>query len=154
MIDITNLSEKELLKLRDKIDLQLELKQPKTETDLSVELFHNACIIAFKNKLGMELPPLYSIKKGQPKLYKAIVNTHKWLVNSLEFLFKSKPTKVEKVKYFNMFINMMLDYYSSKGWEFNYLMLLNNWAVFPSLLDKAFPDYIEAGVFKLLFKGE
>lgn len=142
---IENLSKKELLELRDKIDYKLSTMDIKItpETILFYDVLSKYLI---KNNYG-DYPNLYIIKKKNLKLFKKIVKAQEDLDLLLNKNIKNL-TKTHKIKLYSLIIKMLI--IDMESWcTINLETVINNLPNIKNVLEKNFPMYLKSGL--LLF---
>jgi hypothetical protein len=146
MNNINNLSKKELLELRNKIDYKLMLMD--TEITPETIIFYDILSkYLIKNNYG-DYPNLYIIKKKNLKLFKKIVKVQKDLDKFLN-LININLSKINKIKYYNIIIKILI--LDLETWcSINLETILNNMTNFKNILEKNFPMYLESGVLNFL----
>lgn len=152
--DYENMSRKELTEIKAKVDFWLEQDSNKHDYKNSsyVELFMSSLTDCFLKRLIKRPPPISAIKASRTgaisltKLNKAISSLNNWSSIALGH----NPSRIEKYKIYTLVCELTCDFLQGANIPLSFKTVVNSYEKFPSLLNQAFPGYIESGLFKVI----
>lgn len=155
--NLKSLSLEELQSLKVKIDFQISLKATFRRTGESkqtvlVNLLYNELSQTILRKYSVKTIPWNVLKNKQPKQFKDLVNATLWLDEWFTRVLKRAPTRLESIKLFSLFSELTISWIEKiPNTPVTMKIIIQNTDKFPGLIDRAFPDYLEAGILNILF---
>lgn len=141
-MDIWTLSRNELLDLKAKIEFRLSLLDtPKSNSDI----FYKCLIGILKQKIGGKYTPEYqSYSKGKGKFTLKIKEVADYLE---EFLMDCEPNYKHNwlPVWYKLYIQLVIERLEELNWVINMGTILNMYELYPGILNKAYPSYVENG---------
>ena len=144
--ELKNLSKKDLINLRNKIDLLL-----KDEANETNEVIFYEVITTYLSNIMKSKFQYYSLFK-KTSYYSNLKTTTKYVDSYCQELF-GKVSKTERVKFYKLYIELIVEMIKkNKDLSLSIPLVLNYHEMFPGLLEKAFPGYIAGGLAKYILK--
>ncbi len=144
--ELKNLSKKDLLNLKNKIDLLLT----KESNETNEELFYGI-IIAYLDSILKSKFSYYDTYKTNPHYPRLKIAT-KYIDSYCQELF-GKVSKTERVRFYKLYVELVVEMIKkNKDLSLSIPLVLNYHEMFPGLLEKAFPGYIAGGLAKYILK--
>ena len=139
---LSNLSDKELRELEEKISVIKSLKQPNNENDGELEQFHLRLMHKLQATSGCPKAPFNTIKKTP--YYKKLILAHEFVIKFLDVLVKpKKATKSNKESIFVVYANLMYEYQQKiPNYPVSLNTLVNTYDKFPDLVNRSYPGYV------------
>lgn len=150
-MDINNLSKKELLLLKAKIDLKL-----KSFEDGNDQLFYDCIISELRKEVGGWYPVRLSMLKKNKKT-PTLVNNIKELADNLETMLMNVEPDYDVhllARFYILYVKIVMDRVRELELPLTITCIVNLGNEFPSLLNKAYPGYLKYGWIRMILNGE
>lgn len=156
---LLNMSVKELKELKAKVSFLLDNKATK-EINIKhegyVQLFLDVLDNSLQKRLLKKVPPLAILRASSKhrntllKLYKAVGSLNDWS----DTVLGRKLNRPERLTMYNLACELTCDYLSNINVPINLPTIINCYEKFPSLIQKAFPGYIESGLLHIVLQAK
>lgn len=144
--ELKNLPRKELINLKNKIDLLLA----KESNETNEELFYWV-VATYLDEILKSKFLYYHTYKTNPSYSRLKIAT-KYIDSYCQELF-GKVSKTERVRFYKLYVELVVEMIKkNKDLSLSVPLVLNYHEMFPGLLEKAFPGYIAGGLAKYILK--
>lgn len=154
---ITKMTKNDLLELKTRIDLLLQLSQEHDKdlkSDSDISLLYRSLIGRVALITGNALPPLHVLKTRNEKVHKRIRDLKTFLNMWLWSILDYEPSRMQKVQLYLMYAKLTSKFLNAiPGAPITLRSLLNCKDRFPDVFENSFPGYIEAGLGKAVFES-
>lgn len=140
----------EASELDETIKLCKFFKSQKRAVDRGVlveEMFYDEIQKILVKNLRTEPIPFHVMKVRNPKLYTKFMDSTEYLNSYFKRALEPDTCTIpRKKKLFRIFCDLIVKEIKKRGYELSFRTMLNLTEEFPSLLDKAYPGYVQSGV--------
>lgn len=149
-MNLENLSKQELLKLRDKVDLQLYKLDKKIDGEL--QIFYNIInkVVSKQNK--GDYPDIYVIRKTSPKIFHSIESLYFAYGDWLENVLKMKLNHASRKDSYSVLCIVISKVLRDMNLPLTLKTFLNVAKDFPNHFSSQFPGYIKSGVMSFILR--
>lgn len=150
-MDINNLSKKELLLLKAKVELRL-----KTFEDGNDQLFYDCIISELRKEVGGWYPVRLSMLNKNKKK-PALINNIKELADNLEIMLMNAEPNYNihlLTRFYSLYVTLIIERVKELELPLSITCIINLSGEFPSLLNKAYPGYLKSGWIRMVLNGE
>lgn len=155
---LLNMSQKELKELKAKVTFLLENKPVEVgiKQEGYVQLFLDVLDTSLQRRLLKKVPPLVVLRASTKyrsilsKLYKAVSCLNDWSESALN----RRLNRPEKLTMYSLASELTCDYLNRIGVPINLKTIINCYERFPSLIQSAFPGYIESGLLHIILNSK
>lgn len=155
---LLSMTPKELKELKAKVTFLLENKPAEVNVKQEgyVQLFLDVLDNSLQKRLLKKVPPLIVMRASTKyrntllKLYKAVNGLNDWSSSALG----RKLNRPEKLTMYSLASELTCDYLSKLNVPISLTTIINCYEKFPSLVQKAFPGYIESGLLNIVLKSK